>query len=69
MRPRHHCPFGGNLDTARLIEEVLDAQQYPANVDKGGISPAQPRPSTEAQETVLAVMRQSLRRPGVSAAD
>ena len=39
------------------------------NVDKGGISPAQPRPGTEAQETVLAVMRQSLRRSGVSAAD
>ena len=40
-----------------------------ANVDKGGISPAQPGPSTEAQETVLGVMRQSLRRSGVSAAD
>ena len=39
------------------------------NVDKGGISPAQPRPGTEAQETVLAVMRQSLRHSGVSAAD
>lgn len=33
-----------------------------ANVDKGGISPAQPRPVTEAQEAVLGVMRQSLRR-------
>ena len=32
------------------------------NVDRGGISPAQPRPSTEAQETILDVMRQSLRR-------
>ena len=32
------------------------------NVDKGGISPAQPRPATEAQEAVLGVMRQSLRR-------
>jgi Sensors of blue-light using FAD len=30
------------------------------NVDKGGISPAQPRPTTEAQEIVLDVMRQSL---------
>ena len=39
------------------------------NVDKGGISPAQPRPSTEAQETVLDIMRQSLRRSGASAAD
>ena len=39
------------------------------NVDKGGISPAQPRPGTEAQEAVLAVMRQSLRHSGVSAAD
>jgi hypothetical protein len=39
------------------------------NIDKGGISPVQPRPGTEAQETVLAVMRQSLRRSGVSAAD
>jgi hypothetical protein len=29
MRPRHHRPFGGNLDTARLIEEILDARQYP----------------------------------------
>jgi len=33
-----------------------------ANVDKGGISPAQPRPATEAQEAVLDLMRQSLRR-------
>jgi hypothetical protein len=32
-----------------------------ANVDKGGISPAQPRPATEAQETVLGLMRRSLR--------
>lgn len=32
------------------------------NVDRGGISPAQPRPSSEAQETILDVMRQSLRR-------
>ena len=39
------------------------------NVDKGGISPAQPRPSTDAQETVLDIMRQSLRRSGASAAD
>ena len=39
------------------------------NVDKGGISPAQPRPTTEAQETVLDVMRQSLRHSGASAAD
>ena len=39
------------------------------NVDKGGICPAQPRPGTETQETVLAVMRQSLRHSGVSAAD
>ncbi len=30
------------------------------NVDKGGISPAQPRPITEAQETVLEFMRQAL---------
>jgi hypothetical protein len=39
------------------------------NVDKGGISPAQPRPVTEAQETVLDVMRQSLRHSASSAAD
>jgi len=39
------------------------------NVDRGGISPAQPRPSSEAQETILDVMRQSLRRSGASAAD
>ena len=39
------------------------------NVDKGGISPAQPRPITEAQEAVLDVMRQSLRHSGASAAD
>jgi hypothetical protein len=31
-----------------------------ANVNKGGISPAQPRPVTEAQESVLGRMRQSL---------
>jgi len=39
------------------------------NVDKGGISPAQPRPTTKAQETVLDVMRQSLRHSASSAAD
>lgn len=38
-----------------------------ANVDKGGISPAQPRPATEAQDSVLGVMRQSLRGAGTSA--
>jgi FAD-dependent sensor of blue light len=38
-----------------------------ANVDKGGISPAQPRPATEAQESVLGLMRQSLRRTGAEA--
>ena len=37
------------------------------NVDKGGISPAQPRPVTGAQETVLDVMRQSLRHSASSA--
>ena len=40
-----------------------------ANVDKGGISPAQPRPSTEAQEAVLGMMRQSLRHAGAAAAE
>ena len=39
------------------------------NVDKGGISPAQPRPVTETQETVLTFMRQSLRPVGEPAAD
>jgi hypothetical protein len=39
------------------------------NVDKGGISPAQPRPTTGTQEAVLDVMRQSLRYSGASAAD
>ena len=39
-----------------------------ANADKGGISPAQPRPSTDAQEAILDVMRQSLRHPRASAA-
>lgn len=34
------------------------------NVDKGGISMAQPRPTTEAQETVLDFMRQALRGSG-----
>jgi FAD-dependent sensor of blue light len=38
-----------------------------ANVDKGGISPAQPRPATEAQESVLGLMRQSLRGAGAAA--
>lgn len=38
------------------------------NIGKGGISPAQPRPSTEAQEAVLDVMRQWLRHSGASAA-
>jgi len=39
-----------------------------ANVDKGGISPAQPRPATEAQATVLGRMRRSLRDAGAAAA-
>ena len=39
------------------------------NVNKGGISPAQPRPATEAQEAVLGRMRQSLRPAGASAPD
>ena len=39
------------------------------NVDKGGISPAQPRPATPAQEAVLGLMRQSLRRAGAAASD
>jgi hypothetical protein len=39
------------------------------NIDKGGISPAQPGPVTEAQENVLAFMRQSLRHVGEPAAD
>jgi hypothetical protein len=39
------------------------------NADKGGISPAQPRPTTEAQEAVLGLMRQSLRHAGATAAD
>ena len=37
-----------------------------ANVDKGGISPAQSRPATQAQESVLGLMRQSLRRAGAA---
>jgi hypothetical protein len=39
------------------------------NVNKGGISPAQPRPATQAQEAVLDLMRQSLRRAGATAPD
>jgi hypothetical protein len=39
------------------------------NVNKGGISPAQPRPTTQAQEAVLDLMRQSLRRAGATASD
>jgi FAD-dependent sensor of blue light len=39
------------------------------NVNKGGISPAQPRPATQAQEAVLDLMRQSLRRAGAAASD
>jgi Sensors of blue-light using FAD len=39
------------------------------NVDKGGISPAQPRSTTEAQETVLDFMRQALRHATPSAAE
>ena len=39
----------------------------PGCFDKGGISPAQPRPATEAQESVLGLMRQSLRRTGAAA--
>jgi hypothetical protein len=39
------------------------------NINKGGISPAQPRPTTQAQEAVLDLMRQSLRRAGATASD
>ena len=39
------------------------------NIDKGGISTAQPRTVTEAQENVLAFMRQALRRATSSAAE
>ena len=39
------------------------------NVGKGGISPAPPRPATQAQEAVLGLMRQSLRRAGATASD
>jgi hypothetical protein len=39
-----------------------------ANVDKGGISPAQPRPTTAEQDDVLDFMRQSLRLPREPAA-
>lgn len=39
------------------------------NVDKGGISPAQPRPATAEQQPVLGFMRQSLRLAGSPAAD
>ncbi len=39
------------------------------NVDKGGISPAQPRPTTEAQDTVLGFMRQALHQAAPSVAE
>jgi hypothetical protein len=39
------------------------------NVDKGGISPAHPRPTTAAQDTVLDFMRQALRHAAPSAAE
>jgi len=39
------------------------------NKDKGGISPAQPRPTTEEQETVLDSMRRALRHAAPSAAE
>jgi hypothetical protein len=38
------------------------------NVDKGGISPAQPRPTTTEQDAVLDFMRQSLQLPREPAA-
>lgn len=38
------------------------------NVDKGGISPAQPRPTTAEQDAVLDFMRQSLELPREPAA-
>jgi len=40
-----------------------------ANVNKGGISPAQPRPTTQEQEAVLGRMRESLRRAEAAAGD
>jgi hypothetical protein len=40
-----------------------------ANVDKGGIAPAQPRPTTPAQDSTLDFMRQALHRTAPSAAE
>ena len=44
----------GQWATAKVAADGEPDIPLLANVDKGGISPAQPRPSTEAQETVLA---------------
>jgi len=59
----------GRWAMAKVAAEGAPDIPLLTNADKGGISPAQPRPTTEAQETVLGVMRQSLRHSGASAAD
>jgi Sensors of blue-light using FAD len=51
----------GKWAMARMARDGEPDIPLLANINKGGISPAQPRPATEAQEAVLGLMRQSLR--------
>jgi Sensors of blue-light using FAD len=58
----------GRWAMARVSEDGEPDIPLLTNVDKGGISPAQPRPTTAEQDAVLDFMRQSLQLPREPAA-
>jgi hypothetical protein len=58
----------GRWAMAKVAEDGEPDIPLLTNVDKGGISPAQPRPTTAEQDTVLDFMRQSLQLPREPAA-
>jgi hypothetical protein len=58
----------GRWAMAKVAEDGEPDIPLLTNVDKGGISPAQPRPTTAEQDAVLDFMRQSLQLPREPAA-
>jgi hypothetical protein len=77
--PRHdHCQLleagdvpgrtFGRWSMARVSVDGEPDIPLLTNIDKGGISPAHPRPTTEDQDVVLDFMRRSLREAGQPAA-
>jgi hypothetical protein len=52
----------GRWAMARVADDGEADLPLITNVNKGGISPAQPRPTTGEQESVLDILRQALRR-------